>query len=53
MTMAQTRKLTAGTRLVVASHNKGKGWEIHQLIAPYCLDAVSAGDLGLAEPEET
>ena len=48
-----TEKLQRGTRLVVASHNKGKVWEIHQLIAPYGLDAVSAGDLGLAEPDET
>lgn len=47
------RTLEPGTRLVVASHNKGKVWEIHQLLAPYGLDAVSAGDLGLAEPEET
>jgi XTP/dITP diphosphohydrolase len=46
-------KLTRGTRLVVASHNPGKAWEINQLIAPYGLDAVLAGDLGLAEPEET
>lgn len=46
-------KLTSGTRLVVASHNPGKVWEIKELIAPYGLDAVSAGDLGLAEPEET
>lgn len=45
--------LEPGTRLVVASHNPGKVWEIHQLIAPYRLAAVSAGDLGLAEPEET
>jgi len=47
------RKLTAGTRLVVASHNPGKVWEINQLIEPYGLDAISAGDLGLSEPEET
>ncbi len=45
--------LKPGTRLVVASHNPGKVWEINQLIAPYGLDAVSAGDLGLVEPEET
>ncbi|AHB47731.1 nucleoside-triphosphatase [Hyphomicrobium nitrativorans NL23] len=45
--------LTFGTRLVVASHNPGKVWEIKELIAPFGLDAVSAGDLGLAEPEET
>ena len=47
------RKLTRGTKLVVASHNAGKVWEINQLIAPYGLAAVSAGDLGLSEPEET
>ena len=47
------RKLERGSRLVVASHNKGKVWEINQLIQPYGLDAVSAGELGLAEPEET
>ena len=40
-------------RLVVASHNPGKVWEINKLIAPYGLDAVSAGDLGLSEPDET
>ncbi len=47
------QKLTRGTKLVVASHNKGKVWEIHELLAPYGLDAISAGDLGLLEPEET
>ena len=47
------RKLTRGTQVVVASHNAGKVWEINQLIAPYGLAAVSAGELGLAEPEET
>jgi len=47
------RRLTRGSKLVVASHNPGKVWEINQLIAPYGLAAVSAGELGLAEPEET
>jgi XTP/dITP diphosphohydrolase len=47
------RTLTRGTKLVVASHNKGKVWEINQLIAPYGLEAVSAGSLGLGEPDET
>lgn len=40
-------------RLVVATHNAGKLWEMRELLAPYGLDAVSAGDLGLPEPEET
>jgi XTP/dITP diphosphohydrolase len=47
------RKLEAGTRLVVASHNPGKLREIADLVAPFGLDAVSAGALGLPEPEET
>jgi XTP/dITP diphosphohydrolase len=46
-------RLRPGTKLVVASHNPGKVWEIRELIAPYGFDAVSAGDLGLSEPEET
>ena len=47
------RRLGRGSKLVVASHNKGKVWEINQLIQPFGLDAVSVGDLGLAEPAET
>jgi XTP/dITP diphosphohydrolase len=48
-----SRKLEEGSRLVVASHNMGKVWEINQLFAPYGLAAVSAGELGLTEPAET
>lgn len=48
-----TRTLAKGSKVVVASHNPGKVWEINQLLAPYGLNAVSAGDLGLSEPEET
>lgn len=40
-------------RLVIATHNSGKLWEMRELLAPYGLDAVSAGELGLPEPEET
>ncbi|MEQ1698037.1 MAG: non-canonical purine NTP pyrophosphatase [Hyphomicrobiaceae bacterium] len=47
------RSLQSGTKLVVASHNPGKVWEIRKLIAPYGLDAISAGDLNLPEPDET
>ncbi len=43
----------SGPRLVVASHNAGKVREIGDLIRPLGFDAVSAGDLGLPEPEET
>lgn len=47
-----TRRFTGG-RLVIASHNPGKVREIGDLIGPYGAEVVSAGDLGLAEPEET
>lgn len=47
------KQLEPGSRLVVASHNPGKVWEIKELIAPYGFDAVSAADLDLAEPDET
>lgn len=47
------RRLQPASKLVVASHNKGKVWEINELLAPYGLRAVSAGELGLPEPEET
>jgi XTP/dITP diphosphohydrolase len=40
-------------RLVIATHNPGKLTEMRELLKPYGIDAVSAGDLGLSEPEET
>lgn len=40
-------------RLVLASHNRGKVREIQELLAPFGLDVVSAGELGLPEPDET
>lgn len=42
-----------GGRLVIATHNKGKLWEMRNLLAPHGVEAVSAGDLGLPEPDET
>jgi XTP/dITP diphosphohydrolase len=42
-----------GGRLVVASHNPGKVREIVDLLRPFGFKAVSAGELGLPEPEET
>jgi XTP/dITP diphosphohydrolase len=45
--------LRPGDRLVVASHNAGKVREIAELVKPYDLAIVSAGALGLPEPEET
>lgn len=46
------RKLQPGP-LVIASHNQGKVREIRALLAPFGIEPVSAGDLGLPEPEET
>jgi XTP/dITP diphosphohydrolase len=40
-------------RLVIATHNPGKLREMRELLEPYRIEAVAAGDLGLAEPEET
>jgi XTP/dITP diphosphohydrolase len=40
-------------RLVIATHNPGKLAEMRELLAPQGVEAVSAGELGLAEPEET
>lgn len=40
-------------KLVIASHNEGKVREIAEMLAPLGLEVVSAGALGLAEPEET
>jgi XTP/dITP diphosphohydrolase len=40
-------------RLVIATHNAGKLAEIRELLAPYGIDAISAGELQLKEPDET
>jgi XTP/dITP diphosphohydrolase len=40
-------------RLVIATHNPGKLKEMRELLAPHGIEAVSAAELGLAEPEET
>lgn len=40
-------------RIVVASHNPGKVREIADLLRPLGIEAVSAGELDLPEPEET
>jgi len=42
-----------GNTLVIASHNAGKVREIAHLLMPFGVQVVSAGDMGLAEPEET
>jgi XTP/dITP diphosphohydrolase len=46
-------RLARGQSLIIATHNKGKLAELRELLLPFGLNAVSAGELGLAEPEET
>jgi XTP/dITP diphosphohydrolase len=45
------RKLTG--RVVIATHNPGKLREMRELLSPYGVEAISAGELGLPEPDET
>ncbi len=45
------RRITG--KLVIATHNPGKLAEMRELLAPYGIEAISAGELGLAEPDET
>ena len=47
-----TGRLGSGT-LVIASHNPGKVREIAELLAAHNVQVISAGELGLPEPEET
>ena len=38
---------------MIATHNPGKLAEMRELLAPHGVEPVSAGELGLSEPEET
>ncbi len=40
-------------KIIIATHNTGKLEEFRQILAPHGVNAVSAGELGLAEPAET
>lgn len=46
------QRVLAG-RVVIATHNPGKLREMRELLAPFGIEAVSAAELGLPEPEET
>lgn len=45
--------LPEGTKIVVASHNDGKLREFADLMGPFGLEARSAREFGLPEPDET
>ena len=51
--MTKRARILEPGRLIIASHNEGKVKEINALVTPYGIDAISAGQLGLPEPEET
>src|SRR6266513_6131259 len=40
-------------KLVIATHNPVKLAEMRELLAPHGVEAIAAGALGLAEPEES
>src|SRR5271154_1621521 len=44
------RRITG--QIVIATHNPGKLAEMRELLAPYGIEAVSAGELGPGEPGE-
>jgi XTP/dITP diphosphohydrolase len=46
------RRLGPNTTLVIATHNAGKLREIADLLTSHGLQVISAGQLGLPEPEE-
>ena len=50
MSEQKHRRITG--RLVIATHNPGKLAEMRDLLAPYGIDGISAGELGLDEPDE-
>lgn len=41
------------SKIVIATHNSGKLREMRDLLLPFGVEAVSAGELGLVEPDET
>jgi XTP/dITP diphosphohydrolase len=49
---SKTHRRLSG-RLVIATHNPGKLAEMRGLLAPYRVEAVSAAELGLNEPDES
>jgi len=53
MTAGKTQHRVITGRLVIATHNPGKLAEMRELLAGYGVEAISAGELDLPEPEET
>ena len=53
MVAPKKARIFSAERLVIASHNSGKICEMADLMTPYDVTVCAAGELGLAEPEET
>ena len=53
MRASGTARRPLSGRLVIATHNPGKLAEMRELLMPFGVEAASAGELGLPEPEET
>jgi XTP/dITP diphosphohydrolase len=51
ISMTQHRRIAG--KLVIATHNPGKLAEMRELLGPHGVEAISAGELGLGEPEES
>ena len=51
MNLSGHRQLTSP--IVIATHNSGKLSEMRELLSPYGIEATSAAELNLAEPDET
>jgi XTP/dITP diphosphohydrolase len=51
VTASAHRRITG--RLVIATHNPGKLKEMRELLAPHKIEAISAVEMALSEPEET
>lgn len=49
---APSHRRLAGGKLVIATHNAGKLREMRDLLQPFGIEAVSAADLGLPQPDE-
>jgi XTP/dITP diphosphohydrolase len=47
------RRTLKGEKVLIATHNKGKLEEFREILAPYGVSVLSAGELALPEPEET
>src|SRR5258708_37584669 len=51
--MPRTHRRRITGKVVIATHTPGKLAEMRELLAPHGVEAVSSGELGLGEPDES